>query len=70
MRFIDEKTQFYKLLYKHNKNIYTTVTVFAWVAVLKPLQVRRFPLGGDIFIKYWKIFTGANSTQHPALLTF
>ena len=37
--------------YKHSKNIYTTVTVFAWVAVLKPLQVRRFPFGGDIFIK-------------------
>ena len=55
MEFIDKNTQFYKLLYKHSQNIYTTVTVFAWVAGLKPLQVRRFPFGGDILIKYWKI---------------
>ena len=41
MEFIDESTQFYKLLCKkHRKNIYTTV-MFAWNAVLKPWQVAR-----------------------------
>ena len=28
MEFIDENTQFYKLLYNYSKNIYTTVIVF------------------------------------------
>ena len=36
MKFIDENTQFYKLLYKHSKNIYVTVIVFAWVVCGAP----------------------------------